>query len=147
MNLTDSSVVPTTQQLFSFFASQDLHLSLIFPRNILLDDEKYKTICENIHLLKIKGFKSYYLSTLINDKNSKQKWPLINLVRQLFKVCGYHLKPFRVSDGYSKTGKKLYKRYFKIEKMPEVKDNTPPITDENNDEKETNSLELDSSSG
>ena len=134
MNLTDSSVVPTTQQLFSFFASQDLHLSLIFPRNILLDDEKYKTICENIHLLKIKGFKSYYLSTLINDKNSKQKWPLINLVRQLFKVCGYHLKPFRVSDGYSKTGKKLYKRYFKIEKIPEVKDNTPQITDQNNDD-------------
>ena len=30
--------------------------------------------------------------------------------------------------------------------MPEVKDNTPPITDENNDEKETNNLEQDSSS-
>ena len=147
MNTNNSSTIPTTQQLFSFFASQDLHLSLIFPRNILLDDEKYKTICENIHLLKIKGFKSYYLSTLINDKNSKQKWPLINLVRQLFKVCGYHLKPFRVSDGYSKTGKKLYKRYFKIEKMPEVKDNTPQIFDQNNDENETNSLEQDSSSG
>ena len=133
--MNNSTTIPTTQQLFSFFASQDLHLSLIFPRNILLDDDKYKTICENIHLLKLKGFKSYYLSTLISDKNSKQKWPLINLVRQLFKVCGYHLKPFRVSDGYSKTGKKLYKRYFKIEKMTQIEN---AISDENNESNETN---------
>ena len=133
--MNNSTTIPTTQQLFSFFASQDLHLSLIFPRNILLDDDKYKTICENIHLLKIKGFKSYYLSTLISDKNSKQKWPLINLVRQLFKVCGYHLKPFRVSDGYSKTGKKLYKRYFKIEKITQIEN---AISDENNESNETN---------
>ena len=133
--MNNSTTIPTTQQLFSFFASQDLHLSLIFPRNILLDDDKYKTICENIHLLKIKGFKSYYLSTLISDKNSKQKWPLINLVRQLFKVCGYHLKPFRVSDGYSKTGKKLYKRYFKIEKMTQIEN---AISDENNESNKTN---------
>ena len=133
--MNNSTTIPTTQQLFSFFASQDLHLSLIFPRNILLDDDKYKTICKNIHLLKIKGFKSYYLSTLISDKNSKQKWPLINLVRQLFKVCGYHLKPFRVSDGYSKTGKKLYKRYFKIEKITQIEN---AISDENNESNQTN---------
>ena len=109
--------MPTTQQLFAFFAQCNIHLSLIFPRNILLDTSKYETIQKQLHVLKRYGFKSSYLSSLQRNSCHKQKWPLINLVRQLFKVCGYWLKPVRVSDGYSKTGKKQFKRYFKIEKI------------------------------
>jgi len=130
-NKVKTNPTPTTQQLFAFFAECDLHLSLIFPRNILLDTTKHETIQKQLHVLKRYGFKSSYLSSLQRNSCLKQKWPLINLVRQLFKVCGYWLKPVRVSDGYSKTGKKQFKRYFKIEKL---QDNTPKqenISDEN----------------
>ncbi len=122
---------PTTQQLFAFFAEYDLHLSLIFPRNILLDTSKYETIQKQLRVLKRYGFKSSYLSSLQRNSCVKQKWPLINLVRQLFKVCGYWLKPVRVSDGYSKTGKKQFKRYFKIEKIQEKTPKQENISDEN----------------
>ena len=132
---------PTTQQLFAFFAECDLHLSLIFPRNILLDTSKYESIQKQLHVLKRYGFKSSYLSSLQRNSCLKQKWPLINLVRQLFKVCGYWLKPVRVSDGYSKTGKKQFKRYFKIEKL---QDNTPKQENKSDENKiitlETSSL-------
>jgi len=122
---------PTTQQLFAFFAECDLHLSLIFPRNILLDITKYETIQKQLHVLKQYGFKSSYLSSLQRNSCQKQKWPLINLVRQLFKVCGYWLKPVRVSDGYSKTGKKQFKRYFKIEKLQDKSSKEHNISNEN----------------
>ncbi len=40
---------PTTQQLFAFFSECDLHLSLIFPRNILLDTSKYEIIQKKLN--------------------------------------------------------------------------------------------------
>ena len=48
----------------------------------------------------------------------KQKWPLLNLVRQILKVNNYRMKPIRKSDGKTKLGKKKYIRFFnrKIEK-------------------------------
>ena len=130
-NKTKTNPIPTTQQLFAFFAECDLHLSLIFPRNILLDTTKYEIIQKKLNLLKQYGFKSSYLSSLQRNSCQKQKWPLINLVRQLFKVCGYWLKPVRVSDGYSKTGKKQFKRYFKIEKLQDKKQKQQNVLDEN----------------
>ena len=87
-NKVKTNLTPTTQQLFTFFAECDLQLSLIFPRNILLDATKYETIQKKLNLLKQYGFKSSYLSSLQRNSCQKQKWPLINLVRQLFKVCG-----------------------------------------------------------
>ena len=47
----------------------------------------------------------------------KQKWPLLNLVRQVLLSSGYNMKPKRLSDGYTKDGIKKYKRIFIVEKL------------------------------
>ena len=107
------------QQLFHFFNKFNINLSFFFSREILLDSNKYVIIREHLQELKKLGFKSSYLTSLQKSSHTKQKWPLLNLVRQLFKCCGYHLKPERVANGYSKDGKKLFKRFFRIEKIPE----------------------------
>ena len=93
--------------LLLFFNHFNLHLSFTFPRNILLDKNKFRIIHHNIHILRILPFPHYKLHTLKHKLKLKQKWPLINLVRQLLKICGYQLKPFRMSDGYIKQKKCL----------------------------------------
>jgi hypothetical protein len=47
----------------------------------------------------------------------KQRWPLINLIRQVLKSCEYSLVPKRISDGYDKNGKKKFRRIFIINKL------------------------------
>ena len=48
------------------------------------------------------------------DKN--QKWPLLNLIRQILNAYNYEMEPIRKSDGYTLEGVKKYKRYFLIKK-------------------------------
>ena len=51
----------------------------------------------------------------------KQKWPLLNLVRQILKTNDYKMTPRRKSNGYDDDGKKKYLRFFLIEKIIEEK--------------------------
>lgn len=60
----------------------------------------------------------------------KQRWPLLNLVRQLLKVNMYEMKPIRKSDGYTKDGKKKYVRFFLIQKINNA--NSESVEQENN---------------
>ena len=46
--------------------------------------------------------------------STTHKYPVINILRQVLKTCGYNLNPKRVSNGYTKAGVKLYKRSFVI---------------------------------
>ena len=46
-----------------------------------------------------------------------QRWPLLNLIRQVLRSSNFKLTPKRVADGYTLDGKKKYKRLFIIEKM------------------------------
>lgn len=80
-------------------------------REKLLNMERYDTVKENIHLLK-SFFSSSNLTCLHETACLKQQWPLLNLVRQILKECGFCLKPKRISDGKTKDGKKKYKRIF-----------------------------------
>ena len=48
------------------------------------------------------------------NADKTQKWPLINLVRQMFSIHGYKLEPVRKSNGYTLDGVKKYKRFFLI---------------------------------
>ena len=110
---------PSIHHIFSFLSNYGIHLSIIFPRAILLDNQKFLIISKNIYKLKNKGFHSYYLTSILNPSRNKHKWPLISLVRQLLKISGFYLHPFRLSDGYSSTNHtqhkiKLYKRFFQI---------------------------------
>ena len=88
----------------------------IIYRDTLIDPEKYKTVKEKISDLK-QFFSSSFLTSLQENAQKKQKWPLLNLVRQLLKVNMYEMKPIRKSDGYTKDGKKKYIRFFLIQKV------------------------------
>ena len=89
---------------------------LIIYRDTLIDPEKYKVAKEKICDLK-KFFSSSFLTSLQENAQKKQRWPLLNLVRQLLKVNMYEMKPIRKSDGYTKDGKKKYIRFFLIQKV------------------------------
>lgn len=92
---------------------------MLVPRELLLDIENYKNIKEDIMILK-KIFNSSSLTSLQSTAEDTQKWPLLNLVRQTLKAINYKMTPKRVSAGYSKDGKKLYKRMFIIERYTQT---------------------------
>ncbi len=93
---------------------------MLIPREIFIDNEIYKNIKEEISILK-QMFNSSYLTSLQSTAEENQKWPLLNLVRQILKSCNFSMSPKRVSNGYTKDGKKIYKRMFKIEKLNQTK--------------------------
>ena len=87
----------------------------LIPREILLSDDKYNEIKPFINNLK-KNYSSSFMTSLQKNAEKSQKWPLLNLTRQLLCVYGYKMEPKRVSDGYTLEGIKKYKRYFIINK-------------------------------
>ena len=94
---------------------------LLISRDILLDYEKYNKIKEFLKTLRQHSdFSSSTLTCLHNGADIKQKWPLLNLVRQILKVRNYRMVPIRKSDGKDNKGKKKYKRFFRVEKYKEV---------------------------
>ena len=64
------------------------------------------------------------MTCLQKDADKKQKWPLLNLVRQILKTNDYKMTPKRKSNGYDEDGKKKYLRFFLVEKITteEIKD-------------------------
>ena len=80
---------------------------------ILLSDSKYDTIKSYIPYLK-KNFSSSFMTSLQKNADKSQKWPLLNLTRQLLSTYGYKMEPIRKADGYTLEGIKKYKRYFQI---------------------------------
>jgi hypothetical protein len=89
---------------------------MLLPRELFMNREIYKDLKLNIPDLK-SLFSSSYLTSLQEPAEKKQKWPLLNLLRQVLRSCNFKLTPKRISDGYSIDGKKKYKRMFIIEKM------------------------------
>ena len=99
------------------FTSLDELEGEILPRDILLDNSTYENLKKFIP--KIKDFlKSSYLTSLHKNSDDKQKFPTINLFRQVLKFNHFKMTPFVVSQGYEKTtGKKITKRFFRIDKV------------------------------
>ena len=66
-------------------------------------------------------FSSSYMTCLQKPAGKEQKWPLLNLVRQILSVYNFDMEPIRKSDGYTPEGIKKYKRFFYIKKrhLPE----------------------------
>ena len=87
--------------------------NLLITRDCLLNMKYYDLIKEDIPRLK-KIFSSSNMTALQQTATKNQKWPLLNLVRQVLKGLNYNLIPIRKSDGYDEDGKKKYKRFFKI---------------------------------
>jgi hypothetical protein len=103
--------------LHSIFDYDKLEGQLI-PREIFLDKSKYEKVKEEIPEMK-KLFSSSSLTSL-HSNATDQRWPLLNLARQILNVYGYHLKPIRRSDGYTKEGVKKFKRFFLIDKSKTI---------------------------
>lgn len=91
----------------------------LLPREIFLDKDVYNSVKEDISILK-QVFTSSALTSLQSNAEENQKWPLLNLVRQILRSCHYKMTPKRVSAGYTKDGKKIYKRMFIINKLSQT---------------------------
>jgi len=92
---------------------------LLIPREILLSKEKFVELSEEIKNIK-KKFSSSRLTSLQSTAKDNQKWPLLNLVRQLLKASNVRMVPKRTSNGYGKNGKKKFRRYFILEEFKKV---------------------------
>jgi len=86
---------------------------ILILRDSLLSDKIYKSIETNIVELR-KTLSSSSLTSLQKGADKTQKWPLLNLVRQILNVYGYKMVPIRKSDGYTADGIKKFKRYFQV---------------------------------
>jgi len=89
---------------------------MLLPREMFFNDTIYKDLKVQIPQLK-HIFSSSYLTALQAPAEKNQRWPLLNLIRQVLRSSSFKLTPKRVSDGYTLDGKKKYKRMFIIEKM------------------------------
>ena len=103
----------------------------MISREILLSDDKYDEIKHFIPELK-KRYSSSFMTCLQKNAEKSQKWPLLNLIRQILHIYGYKMEPIRKADGYTLEGVKKYKRYFLIHKSIETK----KIDLKNNDKNE-----------
>lgn len=104
---------------------------LIIEREQLLSDEKYDQIKIIIPELK-KKYSSSFLTCLQKNADKNQKWPLLNLVRQLLNTYNFKMTPIRKADGYTLDGIKKYKRYFQISKKYMTSANNDTDNDDTN---------------
>ena len=112
---------------------------MVIARELLINDDNYNNVKEDISVLK-QMFNSSFLTSLQSTATINQKWPLLNLVRQILKCCNYKMTPKRLSAGYSKEGKKLYKRIFIIEKINQTSNLPSPSLSSNNSNDSINQL-------
>lgn len=98
-----------------FFENENTLHELLIERDILISIEKYEEIQKLLPELK-KILSSTVLTSLHKNANDNQRWPLLNLVRQILSIYKYKLIPIRKADGYTPTGIKKYKRFFLIQK-------------------------------
>ncbi len=95
------------------FTNSDEIQEQLIPREVLLSDSKYDSIKMYIPELK-KNYSSSFMTSLQKNADKSQKWPLLNLTRQLLSIYGYKMEPIRKADGYTLEGVKKYKRFFHI---------------------------------
>jgi len=121
-NIENIEIIVKILKICGFILNNLTELNnLLIPRDLLLNMENYNNVKEYFDKLKkTPNFSSSTLTCLHKDAEKKQKWPLLNLVRQVLKVRYYRMKPYRKSAGKDKSGKKKYIRYFLIEKITEI---------------------------
>jgi len=94
---------------------------VLIEREVFLDSEKY-TVLRKTLVPKLKHvYSSSHFTSLHQGAERAQRWPLLNLVRQILHQHGYSMRPVRQCDGYSKDGKKLFRRFFGIDKNEKKK--------------------------
>ena len=86
---------------------------IIILRETLLSNYKYDIVKKLIPDLK-KNYSSSFMTSLQKNAEKSQKWPLINLIRQILHVYGFEMNPIRKSHGYTLEGVKKFRRFFLI---------------------------------
>ncbi len=119
---------------------------MLIPREIFLDKTNYINVKEDIAVLK-QIFASSSLTALQSTAEDNQKWPLLNLVRQILRSCNYKMAPKRISAGYTKDGKKIYKRMFIVEQIPQTSSVAVSPTEPDSTTSTSTSTSTSSSSG
>jgi hypothetical protein len=105
------------------------------PREQLLSDLKYEEIKKLIPELK-KKYSSSVMTSLQQNADKVQKWPLLNIVRQILSRYNFKMVPVRKSDGYTLDGVKKYKRFFQLERKSVVEKKFDTEEKEDNEETE-----------
>ena len=108
----------------------ELKEGLIIQRDTLIDPAKYEKLKPHIVLLK-KIFSSKTMTSMHTTAEITQKWPCLNLVRQVLKRMGYDIKPERKCAGRDESGKKLFDRFFIIHKRENIINKNEHEDDEN----------------
>lgn len=111
-----------------FEKMEDLH-GLMIPREHFLTDSKYDEIKKLIPELK-KKYSSSVMTSLQQNAAKVQRWPLLNIVRQILSRYNFKMEPIRKSDGYTLDGVKKYKRFFQIERKNTIIKNSEIILQE-----------------
>ena len=105
----------------------ELQEGAMIPRDMLLCPDKYEKLKSHIAILK-KIFSSKTMTSMHSGAEHTQKWPGLNLVRQVLKRMGYDIRPERRCAGRDESGKKLFERFFvlhKREKCNAISDSEP----------------------
>lgn len=110
-------------------------INIEIERDILLEEPFYSYAIDYKKHIKKKYnhiYSSNYYNFIHNNSNTKQKFPSINLLRQILKSNNFKLFPYYKSFGYNDSGKKLVRRYFTIKLLHE--ENNSENNDKNKDE-------------
>ncbi len=107
--------------------------------NIILrqDTLKDRNLIEELYR-KAPNLKSFYNSSKLTclHKNSldKQKFPAVNMYRQLLKCNNLRMEPYVVSKGYNKySGKKIVERFYRIKDISSIIDEQNKVENSNGD--------------
>lgn len=105
----------------------ELKDGLIIERDMLLSKEKYE--CLKPHVVELKKiFSSKCMTSMHSSAECNQKWPCLNLVRQVLKRIGYDIEPERRCAGRDETGKKIFERFFILSKREKMDTTADELT-------------------
>ena len=93
------------------FENENQLNEILIPRETFINDTIYNSVKDHISELKT-IFSSSSLTSLQKQAGKSQRWPLLNLIRQILNVYGFHMKPIRKSAGYTADGVKKFTRFF-----------------------------------
>ena len=92
---------------------------LIIDRDMLVSKEKYEALKPHIVELK-KIFSRKCMTSMHSCAEYNQRWPCLNLVRQVLKRMGYDIVPERRCAGRDEDGKKIFERFFKLHQRENI---------------------------
>jgi hypothetical protein len=121
-----TTTTTTTEDGLMKFVCNALHIEpnelkdgLVIERDMLISKEKYEKLKPHIVDLR-KIFSSKCMTSMHTCAEYNQRWPCLNLVRQVLKRMGYDIVPERRCAGRDQDGKKIFERFFKLHKRENI---------------------------